>query len=79
MSVWPHSVQESSNYVTFLMKKARQDYYSDLVSNNSNDLHRLFKVSKNLLNIATTPVFPSHKDKQQLANEMGAFFIRKVT
>ena len=66
------------NYVTFLMNKARQDYYSDLISNNSNDLKHLFKVSKNLLNIASTPVLPPHEDKQQLANEMGAFFIRKI-
>ena len=64
--------------MTFLMNKARQDYYSDLISNNSNDLNHLFKVSKNLLNIASTPVLPPHEDKQQLANEMGAFFIRKI-
>ena len=64
--------------MTFLMNKAWQDYYSDLISNNSNDLHHLFKVSKNLLNIASTPVLPLHEDKQQLANEMGAFFIRKI-
>ena len=60
------------------MNKARQDYYSDLISNNSNDLKHLFTVSKNLLNIASTPVLPPHDDKQQLANEMGAFFIRKI-
>ena len=64
--------------MTFLMNKARQDYYSDLISNNSNDLKHLFKVSKNLLNIASTPVLPPHEHKQQLANEMGAFFIRKI-
>ena len=70
--------KKSRNYVTFLMNKARQDYYSDLISNNSNDLNHLFKVSKNLLNIASTPVLPPHEDKQQLANAMGAFFIRKI-
>ena len=64
--------------MTLLMNKARQAYYSDLMSNNSNDLKHLFKVSKNLLNIASTPVLPPHEDKQQLANEMGAFFIRKI-
>ena len=64
--------------MTFLMNKARQDYYSDLISNNGNDLKHLFKVSKNLLNIASTPVLPPHEDKQQLANEMGIFFIRKI-
>ena len=70
--------KKSRNYVTFLMNKARQDYYSDLISNNSNDLKHLFKVSKNLLNIASAPVLPPHEDKEQLANEMGAFFIRKI-
>ena len=60
------------------MNKARQDYYSDLISNNGNDLKYLFKVSKYLLNIASTPVLPPHEDKQQLANELGTFFIRKI-
>ena len=60
------------------MNKARQDYYSDLISNNSNDLNHLFKVNKNLLNITSTPVLPPHEDKQQLAHEMGAFLIRKI-
>ena len=60
------------------MNKARQDYCSDLISNNGNDLKYLFKVSKYLLNIASTPVLPPHEDKQQLANELGTFFIRKI-
>ena len=70
--------KKSRNYVTFLMNKARQDYYSDLISNNGNDLKYLFKVSKYLLNIASTPVLPPDEDKQQLANELGTFFIRKI-
>ena len=36
-------------------------------------LKHFFKVSKYLLNIASTPVLPPHEDKQQLANEMGTF------
>ena len=65
--------------MTFLINKARQDYYSDLILNNGNDLKHLFKVSKYLLNIASTPVLPPHEDKQQLANnEMGIVFIRKI-
>ena len=67
--------KKSGNYVTFPMNKARQDYYSGLISSNGNDL---FKVSKNLLNITSTPVLPPHEDKQQLANEMGTFFNRKI-
>ena len=70
--------KKSRKYVTFLMNKARHDCYSDLISNNSNDLKHLFKVRKNLLNIASTPVLPPHEDKQQLGNEMGAFFIGRL-
>ena len=70
--------KKSRNYVTFLMNKARQDYYSDLISNNGNDLKYLFKVSKYLLNIASTLVLPPNEDKQQLANELGTFFIGKI-
>ena len=66
------------NYVTFLMNKARQDYYSDLISSNGDDLRHLSKVSKNLLNITSTPVLPPHEDQQQLANAMGTLFNRKI-
>lgn len=71
--------KKSRNYVTFLMNKALQDYYSDLICNNGNDLKHLFKVSKYLLNIASIPVLPPHEDKQQLANELGTYFIRKIS
>ena len=37
-----------------------------------------FKVRKYLTNIASSPVFPPHEDKQQLLNEMGTFFTRKI-
>ena len=60
------------------MNKARQHYYSELISNDSNDLKHLLKVSKNLLNIASIPVLPPHEAKQQLANEMGAFLLGRL-
>ena len=70
--------RKSRYYVTSPMSKAQQDYYSGLISSNGNDLRHLFKVSKNLLNITSTPVLPRHEDKQQLSNEMGVFFNRKI-
>ena len=57
------------------MNKARRDNYGDLISNDSYDLKHLFKVSKNLL---STTVLQPHEDKQQIANEIGAFFIRRI-
>ena len=71
VSMTSFCLKKSRNYVTFLMN-------SDLISSNGNDLRHLFKVSKNLLSIASTPVLPPHEDKQQLANEMGTFFNRKI-
>ena len=67
VSVTSLYLRKRRNYVTFLMNKARQDYYSDLISSIDNDLGHLFKVSKNLLNITSTLVLPPHEDKQQLA------------
>ena len=64
VSVTSLYLRKSRNYVTFLMNKARQDYYSDLICSNDNDLRHLFKVSKNLLNITSTLVLPPHEDKQ---------------
>ena len=70
--------KKSRYYVTFQMNKARQDYFSGLISSNGNDRKLLFKVSKNLLTITSTPVLPPHEDKQQLANQNGTFFNRKI-
>ena len=66
------------NRVTYLMNKARQEYYRSFIDDISNDQRKLFKASKSLLNLAEGPTFPPCTDYQVLANEFGEFFVQKI-
>ena len=66
------------NRVTYLMNKARQEYYRNFIDDISNDQRKLFKASKSLLNLAEGPTFPPCTDYQVLANEFGEFFVQKI-
>ena len=65
------------NKVVFLMNKPRREFYTDFVSNISRDQRKLF-AAKLLNQTADTP-FPPHGDKLALANDMGSFFIKKIS
>ena len=66
------------NRVTYLMKKARQEYYRNFIDDIGNDQRKLFKASKSLLNLAEGSTFPPCTDYQVLANEFGEFFVQKI-
>ena len=66
------------NRVTYLMNKARQEYYRSFIDDISNDQRKLFKASKSLLNLAEGPTFPLCTEYQVLANEFGEFFVQKI-
>ena len=47
-------------FCTFLMKKARSEYYSTFINDNSFDQRKLFKASKHLLHLKDDIQFPPH-------------------
>ena len=51
-------------------KKARSEYYSTFINDNTSDQRNLFKASKYLLNLKDDIQFPSHSDAFELANEL---------
>ncbi len=61
------------------MNKARRDYYTNFVNENSNDQRKLFKVSRSLLNLNKTFMLPPHSNDTKLANKMGTFFVQKIS
>ena len=61
------------NKVTFLLNKARCNFYKDFIESNSSDQRKLFKASKKLLGHSDDVLFPPFKDKMTLANDMGSF------
>ena len=64
--------------MTYLMNKARQEYYRNFIDDIGNDQRKLFKASKSLLNLAEGSTFPPYTDYQVLANELGEFFVQKI-
>ena len=60
------------------MKKARFEYYSTFISDNSSDQRKLFKASKHLLNRKDDIQFPPYSDAFELANDFGIFFRQKI-
>lgn len=67
------------NRVVHLMNEARRIYYNQFIENNSTDQRRLFTASKSLLNMQSDRSLPPHSDVSLLANDMGQFFIAKIT
>ena len=77
-----HNLKEyksARNYATNLIKKARSDFYENLIQENSSDQRELFKISKQLLNQSFEVLFPPHVSKSMLANEMANFFVEKIS
>ena len=60
------------------MNSARNKCYTDLISENSCDHRKLFKVAKTLFNQKTELIFPHYQDFSVLANDIGTFFMQKI-
>ena len=63
---------------TFIMSSARNKFYTNLISENSCDHRKLFKVAKTLFNQKTELTFPHYQDSSVLANDVGTFFMQKI-
>ena len=66
------------NRVTFLSNKARSDYYSNFITENSTGQRRLFRESKSLLNLSKGSGLPLSTNDYQLADDFGKFFAQKI-
>ena len=64
--------------MTFLSNKARSDYYTTFMTENSTDQRRLFRASNSLLNLSKGSGLPLFTNDYQLANDFGKFFAQKI-
>ena len=67
------------NKTTYIMNNARREFYTEFVENNSHDQRKLFCATKKLLNKKSDTALPSYCDKTSLANDMGNYFIKKIS
>ena len=73
------SFLKARNNVSHLIEKARTAHYKDFVSKNSDNQRSLFKAANVLLGAPKLELLPPHPSAAQLANDLGEFFIRKIT
>ena len=66
------------NHLTYLMNKARRDFYSEFMVQNGTDQRKLFNAAKKLLVMKDEPLFADHLDKTVIANDIGRYFVLKV-
>ena len=64
------------NHTTYLMNKARRDYFSKLIAENSSNQRKLFRTTNSLLFEPTDVSFPNHIPPDDLANNFGNYFER---
>ena len=64
------SYRTMRNRVTFLSNKARSDYYTNFITENSTDQRRLFRASNSLLNLSKGSCLPLSTNDYQLANDL---------
>ena len=66
------------NATTALMNKARREFYTNFIEENSKDQKKLFAASNRLLNRGSADCLPPTIDKAQFAEDIGKFFIQKI-
>ena len=67
------------NYVTHLINKARRDFYTEFVNENSSNQTNLFRAANKLLALKNNNVsFPKQMDRNILVNDIGKFFVHKI-
>lgn len=62
------------NEATYLINKARREFYTQFMEENSENQGKLFKASKKILAVEDKLSFPDHLDKVKLANDIAKFF-----
>ena len=59
--------------MTYLLNKARRDFYSEFLAENGADQRKLFNAAKKLLDMKAEPLFAEHLDKTIIANDIGRY------
>jgi len=70
--------KQHKNHVTHLLKEAKTAFLMDFISKNSDNQRKLFHALKNLL-VEKNLCFSDYTDKSVLANDMGKYFVQKIS
>ena len=70
--------KEKRNATTRLMNKARREFYSNFIDENSGDQRKLFRASQRLFNRTVDDGLPPHLDSATFTNDLGKYFVQKI-
>ena len=65
-------------YATFIMNRARKEFYADFINENSTDQGRLFRATEKLLAPIDDLCYSEYNDNSLLDNDIGRFFFLKT-
>ena len=63
---------------TRLMNKARREFYSNFIDENSGDQKKLFRASQRLFKHTMDDGLPPNLDSKTFSNDLGKFFVQKI-
>ena len=66
------------NFTTRLINKARREFYSNFIDDNSVYQKKLFHASQRLFNRTMDDVVPPNLDSRTFSNELGKYFVQKI-
>ena len=66
------------NFTTRLMSKARREFYSNFIDENSGDQKKLFRASQRLFNRTMDDGLPPNLDSRTFSNDLGKCFVQKI-
>ena len=73
------SFKRHKNRVTHLLNDAKSTFLAEFIDQNSDNQGKLFRAVKGLLVEKNTLCFSDYTDKSALANDLGKYFVQKVT
>lgn len=66
------------NFSTFVMNRARANFYGNFIQEHSNDQRKLFKATKLLFNQTVDLEFPNYRDSTVHGKDTGHFFVQMI-
>ena len=72
------AVKAKRNFTTHLMNKARKEFYSNFIDENSGDQKKLFRASQRLFNRTVDDSLPPNLDSRTFSNDLGKYFRDKI-
>ena len=73
-----NAFKKHKNYVTYISTRAKRAFYTDFVSENSDDQGKLFRATRSLLIPNNDLYFPEYTNNTTLANDIGRYFDSKI-